>query len=499
METSDRAQAMRRVTGRETGGETGGVTGAVTAGALRSMRCYDAASAAFGSLAGVINAAHGELVDLTVLTLAEGHHVGPGLHTPAQYVAWQTGVSKATANRLVRIARRVDELPHLVGALRAGAISLDQADVVAQHCPARYDRSVTELAKTATVEQLRTVVAAYRDRPDNDDDAAEGQPEFGVSISRDRRGATVRARMSNGQADLFETALEAMREDLYRQRCRDARRAAEETGGQPAAVPAPTGVEALVAVAETSLRVGEAALPGAERYLISYHLHASADGHRALTDDRGRLVGDSERRRLLCDCAGEAIFHDHSGAPLSVGRKTRTVGPKLRRAILFRHRHRCAVPGCDVSHGLEVHHIRHWEDGGLTDTGNLIALCHHHHKVHHQGLLGIAGNADLPDGSPGAVAFTASDCQPLPQPAGPPGRQHPQRPGTARIVHRLSHELERRSLHRNRRRVHSQHPNPTASHRSGDPGPTASTPTGERLQRWAIHLQADAPDPPLRT
>jgi hypothetical protein len=60
------------------------------------------------------------------------------------------------------------------------------------------------------------------------------------------------------------------------------------------------------------------------------------------------------------------------------------------------------VPGCDRSRWLHVHHIHHWEDGGRSDTENLIALCHRHHRLHHLGQLGIEGNADDPHG----VVFT---------------------------------------------------------------------------------------------
>jgi hypothetical protein len=38
-------------------------------------------------------------------------------------------------------------------------------------------------------------------------------------------------------------------------------------------------------------------------------------------------------------------------------------------------------------------------------TWNLICLCGHHHRMHHQGLLGITGNADQPDG----VVFTTAN------------------------------------------------------------------------------------------
>ena len=58
----------------------------------------------------------------------------------------------------------------------------------------------------------------------------------------------------------------------------------------------------------------------------------------------------------------------------------------------------CRVPGCDRSRWLHVHHVQHWEDGGSSDTANLVALCQHHHRLHHRGGLGISGNADDPDG-----------------------------------------------------------------------------------------------------
>lgn len=62
----------------------------------------------------------------------------------------------------------------------------------------------------------------------------------------------------------------------------------------------------------------------------------------------------------------------------------------------------CRVPGCDRSRWLHVHHIEHWENGGASDTANLLALCRRHHRWHHLGHLGISGNADDPDG----VIFT---------------------------------------------------------------------------------------------
>ncbi|MGI8808114.1 MAG: HNH endonuclease [Acidimicrobiales bacterium] len=72
---------------------------------------------------------------------------------------------------------------------------------------------------------------------------------------------------------------------------------------------------------------------------------------------------------------------------------------------------------------LDVHHMKHWEDGGGTDAINLICLCQHHHRLHHRGQLGIEGDGDEPNG----VVFTDARGRRLAscgKPA-PPGEMRP--------------------------------------------------------------------------
>ena len=61
--------------------------------------------------------------------------------------------------------------------------------------------------------------------------------------------------------------------------------------------------------------------------------------------------------------------------------------------------------------------MAHWEDGGPSDTHNLIALCPAHHRQHHLGKLGTEGNADDPAG----MVFTDKRGRRLP----PCGRPEP--------------------------------------------------------------------------
>jgi hypothetical protein len=55
---------------------------------------------------------------------------------------------------------------------------------------------------------------------------------------------------------------------------------------------------------------------------------------------------------------------------LSVGRKTRTIPPAIRRALRSRD-DRCRFPGCDHARTLQAHHIEHWAKGGETKLENL--------------------------------------------------------------------------------------------------------------------------------
>lgn len=96
-----------------------------------------------------------------------------------------------------------------------------------------------------------------------------------------------------------------------------------------------------------------------------------------------------------CDATLRPVW-EREGTPVSVGRDQRIVAPRIRRLIEHRH-HGCAVPGCPRRHGLDIHHLIHWQHGGPTDTSNLVALCHTHHRAHHLGHLHIEGNADQPD------------------------------------------------------------------------------------------------------
>jgi hypothetical protein len=117
----------------------------------------------------------------------------------------------------------------------------------------------------------------------------------------------------------------------------------------------------------------EGAWPGAcsDLYQVVVHTDASALAGSA-GEGRADLPVETVRR-LSCDGALVPVANDASGAPLSIGRKRRTVSTALKRALLARDRH-CCFPGCSHTRFVDAHHVQHWAQGGRTDLDNLLLL-----------------------------------------------------------------------------------------------------------------------------
>ncbi len=147
-----------------------------------------------------------------------------------------------------------------------------------------------------------------------------------------------------------------------------------------------------------------------------------------MTDVRGYQLPDTIRQHITCDGTLTPTYL-HNTRPVSVGRTHYVVPQRTRTIIEHRDHGHCRVPGCTTRHGLEIHHIIHWEHGGPTNTNNLILICSRHHRLHHHGRLTITGNADNNDDNADGLEFrnqhgriiTPSGATPNP-PNGPPPR-----------------------------------------------------------------------------
>ena len=150
-------------------------------------------------VAGRLNRAHGELVAIAA-ELLDGKHWGDGGFRSAEhYLVVRAGLSPAHARDVVALARRRVELPAASEALTAGLLSLDQVAVVAHHVPASYQQSVTDLARHATVPQLRRAVSRHAfavPDPAQVGQAASGADQSTAEQSESERRACARPELT---------------------------------------------------------------------------------------------------------------------------------------------------------------------------------------------------------------------------------------------------------------------------------------------------------------
>ena len=376
-------------------------------------------------LAGVVNAAQGRMVELVARALESKAWAQPGLHTPVHWLCWKLGCSTGHARRLVRLAERSSELPATTAALSAGEVSLDQASVVARHVPAAYDDSAAVFARNATVSQLARTLSRYHFEPE-----PTAKPKRHVAAWTDDAGQwRMRAELPADEGAVVERALHGAHHDLFHDPDRDREQRV-------------CMADALLAVAETSLAAGETVTPRTDRYVVLAHLETeptrpSGPGVAGLHLDAP--LPDTLRRLLTCDTDVRPVWERH-GIPVSIGRNQRIVPDRTRRLIEHRDS-QCAVPGCEHRRFLQIHHIIHWENGGRTDTANLVALCGRHHRAHHDGLLGIAGNAD----EPGGLTFTDRHGRVL-DPTGQPRPPNRPPPAVPRYRHPSGERLDPRAV-----------------------------------------------------
>ncbi len=163
--------------------------------------------------------------------------------------------------------------------------------------------------------------------------------------------------------------------------------------------------DALVALARSAVdgsRSGRAGAGGCELvvHVDAGTLASDEVAERCHVED-GPAVAPETARRLGCD-AGVVRIVERDGRPLTVGRRTRTIPPALRRALRSRDAG-CRFPGCTHERFLHAHHIRHWAKGGPTTLENLVQLCSYHHRLVHEGGFGVESSGR------GAVRFRRPD------------------------------------------------------------------------------------------
>ena len=101
--------------------------------------------------------------------------------------------------------------------------------------------------------------------------------------------------------------------------------------------------DALAWMAERLFESGDAPALASDRHEIVVHVEAEvlADGRAGRCEiEHGTAIAAETARRLCCDAGIIPVVDGANGEPLSVGRRTRSIPPAIRRALLSRPRKR---------------------------------------------------------------------------------------------------------------------------------------------------------------
>src|SRR6201991_395999 len=109
-------------------------------------------------LAGQRNAIDGRIVEIVAEVDRDGLVGITGARSVAALVAWKTGSSSANAHTIATVAHRLAEFPTCAQGMREGRLSLDQIGVIVGGAADGSDGHYAELARFASVSQLRTAV-----------------------------------------------------------------------------------------------------------------------------------------------------------------------------------------------------------------------------------------------------------------------------------------------------------------------------------------------------
>jgi Domain of unknown function (DUF222)/HNH endonuclease len=307
-----------------------------------------------------------------------------GARDLAQWVSARFGLRHSTAAQLVRVARRLQDLPLLRERFAAGELSLDQTDAISRLATPETEEQV--IADCLGLSNAALDRAARRAHPPSTGDELEVWRVRWLSIQYIQDG--IRGHLD---ADLPGAEMTLVELEL--------RRRADRIPVNPeSGVFDPYPQRMADGLVELCATTGDENTPGPAHIVV----HADLD---ALTEDPGTtgvaetesgpVIANETARRLSCDPIVECRVYDHART-LGIGRRSRLIPSWLRHQLWYRDGG-CRFPGCGTRNFVHAHHRTHWADGGPTDLDNLILLCGFHHRFVHEHGWSIH---DHPDRSP---------------------------------------------------------------------------------------------------
>ncbi|RIK03849.1 MAG: hypothetical protein DCC49_13785, partial [Acidobacteria bacterium] len=299
-----------------------------------------------------------------------------GVTSVAGWLQMRFNILSSTANELVRVARKLRELPATRAAVLDGEISYDVARHLTHFVTEADELRWLEEARGWSAARARHMASRLRSRAEDEVRDPRDARYLKFGWSQDGRVFRFNGRFDSADGAVIEESLV---------RVADKARSELPKGERPSW--RQSCADALTEIA--SGRLGS----DSDRERASVNIHV--DYRDLLTGGGSAEIGSGiaeieTARRHLCDCVARVMIDGEGRSQIAYGRAYRTAPPHL--SLLVKYRDiTCRFPGCDRSRWCKVHHIVYWEDGGTTDLENLVWLCHAHHIAVHEGGWRIEG------------------------------------------------------------------------------------------------------------
>jgi hypothetical protein len=312
-----------------------------------------------------------------------------GAYSCAHWLSLRCSIGLRAARENVRVAGCLRGLPLVSEAFAAGGLSYTKVRAITRVASVENEEYLVMLARHCSGEQLEKIVAGYRGvLAATVDGANAAHSRRHLYWEYDNDGSLLlQARVPAEEGALVLAALEHADRALQSERAVDAGCEEEGCSAEHSRDSLPVRrADALVALARAELS-SDSSYAGADPVEVTVHVDVQTLAAEEIGDRcelaNGPSIAPETARRLGCD-AGVVRIIERDGEPLSVGRRTRSVPPALKRALNDRDPH-CRFPGCDHERYLHAHHIHHWARGGPTSLANLVHLCSYHHRLVHEG------------------------------------------------------------------------------------------------------------------
>ncbi len=316
----------------------------------------------------------------------------------AHWVSLHADVSRATAKRLVEVARALDGLPHIAEAFTAGRLGWERVRCLVEFADADSDERLAAEAEGFSIAQVEAL--ARQTRRVRREQSEENHRRRGLRITwnRDKSSGRLVCTLDAPELASVEAAI-AIEAERHRYDAETDAANAEKGGVDDHGRPLPrafapheqAAADALVTICSTVLGA-EADL---DRACVVVHTSVEVlfglDGPSELAN--GVSISPDTVRRLCCDGRLEVITENADGTPIGIGRASRRVPSWLARQVRRRDQG-CRFPQCPCKQ-IQIHHLDWWvRDRGRTDLDDLLGACRKHHRFLHEGRWLAERHAD---------------------------------------------------------------------------------------------------------